>query len=67
MVRLTNTRRLNMNAYETTGIRELTVEELDRVAGGFASENDYFEAARLSISLIAIGGAVLAFVDWLFG
>jgi lactobin A/cerein 7B family class IIb bacteriocin len=28
-------RRLNMNANETTAIRELTTEELDEVSGGF--------------------------------
>jgi hypothetical protein len=56
-----------MNAHVTTGIRELTAQELDRVTGGFASENDYFEAARLSISIIAIGSAVLGLIDWLFG
>jgi hypothetical protein len=50
---------------ETTGIRELTVEELDLVTGGFGM--DWYETTRLSISITAVGAAVLGLIDWLFG
>jgi hypothetical protein len=56
-----------MNANETTGIRELTAQELDEVTGGSTMEYNWFESTRLAISITAIGGAVLGLIDWLFG
>jgi len=59
-------RRLIMNVQETTGIRELTAQELDQVNGGVI-----FEVAAIgfmTVSMVATVGCMLgALADWLFG
>ena len=57
-----------MNVQETTGIRELTVEELDQVNGGASYDPT---TPRLVFDLvtaaIAVGGILSAIGEWLFG
>ena len=55
-----------MNVQETTGIRELSVEELDLVSGGEFGM-DWGATARLAFNVTVIGSAVLGLIDWLFG
>ena len=56
-----------MNAQETTGIRELTAQEVDHVTGG---TNYYNQTLGLAIGvavgtvLSVVGGAIW---NWLFG
>jgi hypothetical protein len=67
MVRPTR-RRLNMNAYVTTEIRELTAQELDQVTGGRGAEMDSTELAFASfIGAWAISTALCCLIEWLFG
>jgi hypothetical protein len=67
MVRPTYTRRLNMNAHATTGIRELTAQELDQVTGGYINSQET-EAWVFSITVaVGILTSVGAFLEWLFG
>jgi hypothetical protein len=56
-----------MNAYVTTGIRELTAQELDQVTGGRGAEMDQTEmiAAGLTIGWL-IGTAIGSLLSWLF-
>jgi hypothetical protein len=62
-------RRLNMNVQETTGIRELTAQELDHVTGGLSynlSQNGEmiaFGAIVGTMIMTAVGGLL----EWLFG
>jgi hypothetical protein len=68
-------RRLNMNANATTGIRELTAQELDQVTGGEISTAGWqtgwgIAAAGAFVGgvIISVGGAAIgALLDWLFG
>jgi hypothetical protein len=55
-----------MNANVTTGIRELSAQELDQVTGGRAEE-PMEHAASLFIGTLFIGGLVCALWDWIFG
>jgi hypothetical protein len=58
-----------MNAYEMTTTRELTAQELDQVTGGagwtYGMDNWELGAVTFGIAM-AIGGAVLGLLDWLF-
>ena len=59
-----------MNVQETTGIRELTVEELDHVTGGqsFTYGMTNGEAGFLAgVFTFVVGGAIMGLLDWLFG
>jgi hypothetical protein len=64
-------RRLNMNANATTGIRELTAQELDHVTGGEISTGGWNTGWGVGAAAVFITGAVMAvagaFWDWLFG
>jgi len=50
-----------MNANVTTGIRELTAQELDQVNGGLI-----FEAAVVAFMAFSAVEGILGFFDWLF-
>jgi bacteriocin-like protein len=50
-----------MNANVTTGIRELTTQELDQVNGGLI-----FEVAVVAFMALCATEGVLGFFDWLF-
>jgi hypothetical protein len=70
MVRPTTQRRLNMDVNATTGIRELTAQELDQVTGG-ASWSEGMTGGEWGF-IISVGGAVLygavaGLLEWLFG
>ena len=54
-----------MNVQETTGIRELTAQEVDHVTGG---TNYYNQTLGLTIGvgLGIVGTAISAFLGWLF-
>ena len=68
MVRPTDTKETEMNVQETTGIRELTVEELDHVTGGFTYGMTNGEAGFLTgVFTFVVGGAIMGLLDWLFG
>jgi hypothetical protein len=57
-----------MNAHVTTGIRELTAQELDQVTGGLKANDPEVEWALIGVTIgtAFITGAV-ALWDWLFG
>jgi hypothetical protein len=58
-----------MNAHATTGIRELTAQELNEVTGGWSRDTSYDAGAVFLTSSIAIA-VVTGFAtlwDWLFG
>ena len=51
-----------MNAYATTGIRELTAQELDLVTGGRGAEMDGTERI---VSAMTVGALVGGLLCWL--
>jgi lactobin A/cerein 7B family class IIb bacteriocin len=55
-------RRLNMNVQETTGIRELTAQELDQVNGGVI-----LEAYVITMAAVVLSGSLGGLWEWLFG
>ena len=60
-----------MNAYETTGVRELTAQELDQVTGGAVTDGmdgaELFAFAAVTTWLVGTAAlAVASFFDWLF-
>src|SRR5262249_5900805 len=61
------TRRLNMNAYVTTGIRDLTAQELDQVTGGLRANDEQLEGLVWASIGAVIGLGIAGFFDWLFG
>jgi hypothetical protein len=59
--------RLNMNAYATTEIRELTAQEVDQVTGGRMTDMTQGEAVfAVTIVGLAIGTALASIFSWLF-
>jgi hypothetical protein len=59
-----------MNASVTTGVRELSAQELDQVTGGLGvatgmSDGEFWFAVGIGASFIASG--ITALFDWLFG
>jgi hypothetical protein len=56
-----------MNAHVTTGIRELTAQELGEVTGGARSDFDTTAAVFAGILTVTVGTVVGLFLDWLFG
>jgi lactobin A/cerein 7B family class IIb bacteriocin len=50
-----------MNANVTTGIRELTAQELDQVNGGLV-----FEVAVVAFMAWSVVSGLAGFLDWLF-
>jgi hypothetical protein len=66
-------RRLNMNANVTTGIRELTAQELDQVTGGTSLIEGMSNGEAMTFGFVISGliaGAAYGLgclIDWLFG
>jgi lactobin A/cerein 7B family class IIb bacteriocin len=55
-----------MNVQETTGIRELTAQELDQVNGGVILEAAVI--GFMTVCMVTTVGCMLgALADWLFG
>jgi hypothetical protein len=61
-------RRLMMNVQQTTGVRELTAEELDQVTGAMSADTWEFlwtmgASATAALGISAVIGTI---IDWLF-
>jgi hypothetical protein len=56
-----------MNVHATTGIRELTAQELDQVTGGLIYNPSTGQLVFDIVSIsVAVGGILGALVNWLF-
>jgi lactobin A/cerein 7B family class IIb bacteriocin len=57
-----------MNAHVTTGIRELTAQELDQVSGGLYNLSGDAQAGFDAAIVFTVAvTAVVGFFSWLFG
>ena len=56
-----------MNVQETTGIRDLTAQELDHVTGGQITGYDQTVGIVIGFSIAIVGAAIGGLLGWLFG